>query len=79
MFNRILKFNKTIVMNKAVLLFASLLPLACSDYVGDYENEWKDPYGNEEAFKEMLNKIGLGLRPAIPTIGFGVPSRKANS
>ena len=67
MFNRILKFNKTIVMNKAVLLFASLLPLACSDYVGDYENEWKDPYGNEEAFKEMLNKFDWPWSPTCNT------------
>ena len=54
-------------MNKAVLLFASLLPLACSDYVGDYENEWKDPYGNEEAFKEMLNKFDWPWSPTCNT------------
>ncbi len=51
----------------ATLLFASLLPLACSDYVGDYENEWKDPYGNEEAFKEMLNKFDWPWSPTCNT------------
>lgn len=70
MFNRILKFNKSTEMKKshlATLLFASLLPLACSDYVGDYENEWKDPYGNEEAFKEMLNKFDWPWSPTCNT------------
>ena len=54
-------------MNKAVLLFASLLPLACSDYVGEYEDEWKDPYGSEEAFNEMLNKFDWPWSPTCNT------------
>ena len=42
----------------SVLLLASLLSMiACSDYVGQYEDEWKDPYGDENAFKEMLNSF----------------------
>ncbi|MBR6451031.1 MAG: hypothetical protein IKS96_14070, partial [Fibrobacter sp.] len=54
-------------MNKAILLFASLLPLACSDYVGEYEDEWKDPYGSEEAFNEMLNKFDWPWSPTCNT------------
>ena len=67
MFNKILKFNKFSKMNKAILLFASLLPLACSDYVGEYEDEWKDPYGSEEAFNEMLNKFDWPWSPTCNT------------